>query len=274
MICCLYSMFIFALILTVIFSSRKGERKRIGKEVGLTILLPLPVVLFLGAWFYNFYSSEDTGDFLSLAILLTLLSLSAGFLVIFHILKDKETSMEPKEGRPIAAAILILAPLLLFFEDAGQQLAALYFIAGFFLGLHGFISYQNGQKSGLAYIYASALFMVVVPILAFAVATIYTELLKDEFIYHRAPDYETWSTCHLPAPFSIPDNITYAGTLGTIYALFGSMFFFWRRGRLERKLAREGVIPKEFADILKSGEKAVLVEEDDLGIPPIRKKEK
>jgi len=133
----------------------------------------------------------------------------------------------------------------------------LFIIVGIPLGIYGYLTYYKGERHGLLYIYGSILFMVIAPIIAFAITFLYLENIKDEIIYRRAS--YGWVTCHLPAglgPLTIFGNkeLKYPAIFSMGYLGFLGLMTVIRKHFLKIKLTKNGIIPKEFFDILNSKE--------------------
>jgi hypothetical protein len=197
----------------------------------------------------------DKNDYGFLLKTMMVLSFLGGFGVILHCIFDRKKIDWQFNVRVFAAIILILNPILILYQDLHGLLIALYLFSGMLLGIYGFTNYYNGKKIGLVYIYASLIFMVFVAAIAFALVRMYSEFIKDEIIYYRARD--GWISCHLPATpifisqeeFQIPSifALCYLGILGLLSAI--------RKDRLESRLRKEGIIPREFDEIIKDRKK-------------------
>ncbi|MEA3559584.1 MAG: hypothetical protein U9R75_10055 [Candidatus Thermoplasmatota archaeon] len=214
------------------------------------VVFPLPFALFVGMLLYGSYTEPENFRFLT--HLLIGASIFAGIGVITHQLIDKDRKRLSMLTRMPASILLIGTPFLLLVPEIFAKVAPIsYVIIGALLGIFGYIRYYQGKKIGLVYAYSAILFFVAAPLVSLVISYIYFDMMKDNVIYRRA--YWGDVTCHdigYPVIFFqeefIKPFLFSSGYLG----LMGIVAYI-RKYLLKRKMGREGLIPKEYDEVLK-----------------------
>jgi len=215
----------------------------------LLVIFPLPIALFLGYLLSTYENSENGHEIV--IMLLVFISVAVGSAVLSHCLMDLRRKDIWLFLRIIAASMLFITPLLLWFPEFFWAITALFFIIGILFGIYGYFTYYSGKDIGLAYLYGSILFMVIAPVISLIIIRIYNEAMQDEIIYRHSQVYEV--TCHqaaIPNPFEeegfqLPMFFSF-GYIGLVGILTGI-----RKTVLERNLKEKEVIPKEYYEVIK-----------------------
>jgi len=91
------------------------------------------------------------------------------------------------------------------------------------------------------YIYLSAIFIIIVPLLEFWIYSAYKKYINDIFEYRL-----TYSGCHLPAMGSFSVVFIPSGFLSLLFYGFQKYLFERRKSQLIRKLQKQHIIPDDF----------------------------
>jgi hypothetical protein len=213
------------------------------------IIFPIPIMAFAGVMVYGILEDPDNFDIAIRVFLFATIPIGIGILA--HQGYQRDLSRLSLITRTPASIILILSPLFLINPDLLKTYGTISFmLAGTLLGTYGYIIYYKGKKVGLIYGYMAILFFVLAPLVCMAISIAYFELLKDNIIYRRSD----WGrvSCHdigLPIFFFQDELIRpilyaagYTGIMGVIAAI--------RKNALEKKVRKDGLIPKEYDQIL------------------------
>ena len=106
------------------------------------------------------------------------------------------------------------------------------------------MAYLEEDPHCYLYIYLSAIFIIIVPILEFWIYSTYQKYLNDIVEYRSS-----FSGCHIPIYGVIPVATLPAGFLSLIFYSYQKFLFEHRKTQLIRKLQRQKIIPSEFKEI-------------------------
>ena len=248
-VCLTFLMLYYIIAMALYF--RKPEFRRFMH----IIVIPLPIAMLITYFFLPEHYTSRPPYYEILAQIVVGLSLFAGIGVLFHCYMDRVKADWLLKIRLVAAILLIINPLLLFYPDIYLLTIVSYLAAGTLLGIYGFITYYKGQNIGIIYVYFSLAFMVIVPAISFALAMIYFNNIEPDIIYRSA--WDGIVTCHLPAMPLIPKPEAFetASIFSAGYAGFIAILTDIRLTRLRKKMESEGTITNEFLEILNSRKK-------------------
>lgn len=245
----MYTLFCFAMIIYYPIAISLYFRKERRQRFFHSIFFPLPIVIYVGSLVIE---EADEGNFDTLARSLIFVSSFIGLGVLVHCYLERKSREPLFIIRMIASIILVANPLLLYFPVYYPVMIGLFFFSGFLLGFYGNIAYSSGKQVGLVYIYASIIFMVLIPAFTYALSQVYTDFVDKIVVYRRAPD---GMSCHsLPGDPIIPpwESFKTPFLFSSLYAgiamVQGRIMRWW----LVRDMTGKGKLPQEFLDILKS----------------------
>jgi len=244
---CFGFILVYYFVILMIFS-----RKDIWDTRFHYVLFPLPLAFFIGLMIYD---DANKGDIEGLVRSLIFLSSFLGIGVLVHCYIDRGSNDPLFYLRIVPAIILIFNPLLLYYPDYISLMIGLFLFSGIMLGTYGSLTVNSGKRYGFVYVYISIIFMVIVPVIAFTIAKVYTDFVDKEILYRRTGYGQ--ATCHAPyIPPVVPRREVIMVPLGfsSIYLAFIGILVKMRKWKLQKAFQRKGIIPDEFQEIIENGE--------------------
>ena len=219
------------------------------KQFYHAVVFPLPILLLFGAWVMDEANEEN---FDSIARYLIFISSVIGLGVMAHCFLERKSREQLFQLRLLAASIMLMNPLLLYFPDLYSVMLTMFFFSGILLGFYGNVALRSGKSVGLAYIYSSAIFMVLMPAITYALSGVYADFVDKIVIYRRAPD---GMTCHsiastpvVPPWESVKIPLIFSSLYTGIIMAQGRIM----RWLLVRNMRGKGKIPEDYLAIVKS----------------------
>jgi hypothetical protein len=206
------------------------------------VLIPPTIISFIiGATITG--TSTEISYFPEFLTYFLYISLFSGIGILLEIISPKR-NQNRIIMRLIAASILILVPLLYNYPQLQPTIIFIDFCCGILIGIHGVMAYLEEDPHCYFYIYLSAVFIIIIPLLEFWIYSTYKKYLNDILEYRSS-----FIGCHLPVigfytAFAIP-----SGFFSMLFYWFQKFLFERRKTQLIRKLQQQNIIPSYFKEI-------------------------
>lgn len=214
----------------------------LNQEFSKKVFIPPTIISFIIGVIISGTSTEIS-SFPKFLTYFLYISLFGGIGILLEILSPKR-NQNRIIMRLIAASILILVPILYNYPQLQPTIIFIYFCCGILIGIHGVMAYLEEDQHCYFYIYLSAIFIIIIPLLEFWIYSVYKKYLNDIFDYRNS-----FIGCHAPGMMMIYFIPIPSGFLSIVFYWFQKQLFERRKTQLIRKLQQQNIIPPDFKEI-------------------------